>query len=187
MKVKLNADPERTVTIPLLKVNQGGPPALDYSNVPGDVTFNAGDTEKTFSFTAASDSDNDDGESVRISFGTLPDQVSAGTNSGTTVSITDDDVPSVTVSFETRYLRSDGERRYIHHGGGGKQGIGEGQPERRPRADGRRFPSSRPTRTGPATPTTAAFPRTSPSTAGTPKRPSSSPPPTMRRTTTTSR
>ena len=67
---------------------------------PANVVFNRGDTEKTFSFMAASDSDNDDGESVRVSFGTLPDQVSAGTYSGTTVSITDDDVPSVTVSFE---------------------------------------------------------------------------------------
>ena len=100
VKVTLSADPERTVTIPLLKVNQGGATSADYSNVPGSVVFNSGDTEKTFSFTAASDSDNDDGESVRISFGNLPDRVTAGTNGGTTVSITDDDVPSVTVSFE---------------------------------------------------------------------------------------
>ena len=100
VKVVFSADPERTVTIPLLRVNQGGASAQDYSNVPGNVVFNGGDTEKTFTFTAASDNVDDDGESVRISFGTLPDQVSAGTYSGTTVSITDDDVPAVTVSFE---------------------------------------------------------------------------------------
>ena len=100
VKVKLSADPERTVTIPLLRVNQGGASSSDYSDVPAEIEFSSGDTEKTFTFTAASDSDNDDGESVRVSFGTLPDQVSAGTHSGTTVSITDDDVPSVTVSFE---------------------------------------------------------------------------------------
>ena len=100
IKVVLSADPERTVTIPLLKVNHGGASSSDYSNVPGNVVFNSGDTEKTFTFTAASDNVNDDGESVRVSFGTLPDQVSAGSHSGTTVSITDDDVPSVTVSFE---------------------------------------------------------------------------------------
>ena len=100
VKVILSADPERTVEVPLLKVNQGGASAQDYSNVPGNVVFNSGDTEKTFTFTAASDNVDDDGESVRVSFGTLPDQVSAGTYSGTTVSITDDDVPSVTVSFE---------------------------------------------------------------------------------------
>ena len=100
VKATLSADPERTLTIPLLRVNQGGASAQDYSNVPPNVVFNSGDTEKTFTFTAASDSDNDDGESVRVSFGTLPDQVTAGTYSGTTVSITDDDVPSVTVSFD---------------------------------------------------------------------------------------
>ena len=98
--VVLSADPERTVTIPLLRVNQGGASSADYSNVPAEVEFNSGDTETTFTFTAASDADNDDGESVRISFGTLPERVSAGTHSGTTVSITDDDVPAVTVSFE---------------------------------------------------------------------------------------
>ena len=100
VKVTLSADPERRVTIPLLRVNQGGASSSDYSNVPAEIEFNSGDTEKTFTFTAASDSDNDDGESVRVSFGSLPDQVTAGTYSGTTVSITDDDVPEVTVSFE---------------------------------------------------------------------------------------
>ena len=100
VKVTLSADPERTVTIPLLRVNQGGASSSDYSDVPADVEFNSGDTEKTFTFTAASDNVDDDGESVRVSFGTLPDQVSAGTYSGTTVSITDDDLPQVTVSFE---------------------------------------------------------------------------------------
>ena len=110
VKVVLSADPERTVTIPLLRVNHGGASASDYSNVPAEIEFNSGDTEKTFNFTANSDSDNDDGESVRVSFGTLPDQVSAGTHSGTTVSITDDDVPSVNVSFEQpAYTVAEGE------------------------------------------------------------------------------
>ena len=53
VKVKLSADPERTVTIPLLRVNQGGASALDYSNVPANLVFNSGDTEKTFTFSAA--------------------------------------------------------------------------------------------------------------------------------------
>ena len=109
VKVVLSADPERTVTIPLLRVNQGGADSSDYSGVPQNVVFNSGDTEKTFEFEAIDDAANDDGESVKVSFGTLPDQVSAGTNSGTTVSITDDDVPSVTVSFEeTSYTVAEG-------------------------------------------------------------------------------
>ncbi len=89
------------MTIPLTKANQGGATAADYSGVPANVVFDSGDTEKTFSFTATTDSDNDDGESVKLGFGsTLPTGVSAGSTSEATVSITDDDVPSVSVSFE---------------------------------------------------------------------------------------
>ena len=97
--VTLSADPERTVEIPLHKVNQGGATSADYSGVPATVTFTSGDTEATFTFTATPDTLDDDGESVRLSFGNLPTRVSAGTHTATTVSITDDDDPAVTVSF----------------------------------------------------------------------------------------
>ena len=98
--VRLSADPERSVTIPLTKTNQGGASADDYSGVPASLTFNAGDTEKTFDFAATADAVDDDGESVKLEFGTLPTGVSEGSTDETTVSITDDDVPAVTVSFE---------------------------------------------------------------------------------------
>ena len=99
--VTLNADPERTVIIPITTTDQDGASSADYSGVPASVTFNAGDTEVDINFTAASDSVDDDGESVKLTFGnTLPTGVSAGTTDETTVSITDDDVPSVSVSFE---------------------------------------------------------------------------------------
>ena len=42
----------------------------------------------------------DDDESVLLGFGTLPTGVSLGTNGESTVNITDDDVPAVTVSYE---------------------------------------------------------------------------------------
>ena len=100
VKVKLDNDPERSVTIPITKANQGGASSSDYSGVPANVTFASGDSEKTFTFSAASDSANDDGESVKLGFGTLPTGVSAGSTDETTISITDDDVPSVTVTFE---------------------------------------------------------------------------------------
>ena len=48
MTVTLSADPERTVTIPITKTNQGGATSADYSGVPATVTFNAGETSKTF-------------------------------------------------------------------------------------------------------------------------------------------
>ena len=97
--VQLNADPERSVSIPITKSNQGGASNGDYSGVPANVTFNSGDTSETFTFAAVDDTVDDDGESVRLGFGTLPARVSAGTPEETTVSITDDDVPAVTVSF----------------------------------------------------------------------------------------
>ena len=100
VKVKLDADPERTVTIPITKANQGGASGGDYSGVPASVTFVPGDTEVDISFSAASDGENDDGESVKLTFGALPTGVSAGSTNETVVTITDDDVPSVTVSFE---------------------------------------------------------------------------------------
>ena len=98
--VKLDADPERTVTIPLTATNQDGATDSDYSGVPASVTFVSGDREEDITFTATDDSIDDDGESVKLGFGTLPGGVSAGTTPEATVSINDDDVPSVTVSFE---------------------------------------------------------------------------------------
>ena len=99
VKVKLSVAPERTVTVPIMKDPQGGAATADYSGVPTSVTFNSTDTEKTFSFAAASDSVDDDGESVKLTFGTLPTGITAGTTKESVVSITDDDVPAVTVSY----------------------------------------------------------------------------------------
>ena len=97
--VSLSADPERTVEIPLRHMPQGGAGSTDYSGVPANLTFNAGETEKSFIFTSAQDMEDDDDESVLLGFGTLPSMVSAGTPATTTVSITDNDFPEVTVMF----------------------------------------------------------------------------------------
>ena len=99
VKVTLSADPERAVDIPLILTNQGASDD-DYSLSETSVTFNSGETEKSFTFTAADDAEDDDGESVKLTFGALPTGVSAGTVSETIVSINDDDVPAVEVSFE---------------------------------------------------------------------------------------
>ena len=99
VEVTLSADPERTVVIPLTKTDQGGVDPLDYSGVPSSVTFNSGQTSRTFTFTAAQDTVDDDGESVKLEFGALPSRVSEGSKDETTVNIQDDDDPEVTVSF----------------------------------------------------------------------------------------
>ena len=79
MKVTLSADPERTVTIPITKANQDGASSADYSGVPSSVTFDSGDTEQSFTFTAAADEVDDDDESVAEPRD-LPDGVTAGHN-----------------------------------------------------------------------------------------------------------
>ena len=98
--VELSADPERTVVIPITHTPQSGADSpADYSGVPANVTFITGQTFTSFTFEAIQDMDDDDGESVLLEFGMLPERVSAGTTATTTVSITDDDDPQVTVMF----------------------------------------------------------------------------------------
>ena len=111
VKVSLSADPERTVTVPLTKTNRGGTTSADYRGVPANVTFNSGDTSKSFTFTATDDADDDDGESVELGVDSpLPDGVSAGNISETIVSIANADDPRVEVSFErSSYPVTEGE------------------------------------------------------------------------------
>ena len=99
VEVKLDADPERTVVIPITATPGDGAEAADFSRVPDNVTFAAGETLKTITFAATDDTADDDGVTVALGFGTPPSGVTAGTTSSTTVSITDDDDPAVTVSF----------------------------------------------------------------------------------------
>ena len=110
--VFLNVDPERTVVIPLVATNQGGATSADYSALPPDVTFNSGNTEQTFTFTAEQDDDDDANESVLLAFGTLPDGVMPASISTTTVGITN--VPPVTVSFgRAAYTVTEGRMQMV--------------------------------------------------------------------------
>ena len=89
VKVKLDVEPERTVTIPITKAEQDGASSADYSGVPASLVFARGETEKSFTFAAATDDAVDDGESVKLGFGTPPARVSAGTPAEAVVSIDD--------------------------------------------------------------------------------------------------
>ena len=120
VKVKPSHDPECTVTILITKAGRGGETAADYSGIPENVTFDAWDTEKTFDFSATADSVDDDGESVKLDFGTMPTGVSASGTTETTVSKIDYDLPSVTVTFE--------EGSYTVPGGEHDDGQGATQP-----------------------------------------------------------
>ena len=63
------------------------------------MRFASGERSKSFTFAASPDTVDDDGESVKLSFGDLPDRVSAGTVAESTLSIVDDDDPAVSVRF----------------------------------------------------------------------------------------
>ena len=89
--VTLSADPHRTVVVHINHTPQGGATNADYSGVPASVTFHNGETTSTFTFIAIDDTDEDAGESVQLTFGTLPANVSAGTINEATVTIIDDD------------------------------------------------------------------------------------------------
>ena len=106
VSIVLDADPERAVTIPISVSNQGSTSDADYSGVPSEVAFNAGDTEQSFTLVAT-----DDGESVTLAIGAgLPNRVSAGSPSQATVSITDNDEPAPTPTPEPVSVDSDTTR-----------------------------------------------------------------------------
>ncbi len=91
IKVTLSEAPKRTVTILIEATGQDGASSDDYSGVPGTLVFDSEDTEKSFTFAATHDEIDDDGESVKLSFGDLPDNVTGGATVEAIVSISDDD------------------------------------------------------------------------------------------------
>ena len=98
VQVQLNADPERTLDIPLEATPGAGAETGDFT-VPDKVTFVSGETSKSVTFTADDDTQDDDDETVELGFGTLPPGVSEGSPGTAIVTIADNDDPAVTVSF----------------------------------------------------------------------------------------
>ena len=97
--VKLSAQPERQVVIPIVAVSGGGATSEDYELSASSVTFSATQTSRTFTVTATDDTVDDDGEWLALGFGALPDGVTKGSVATERVDLIDDDVPSVSVSY----------------------------------------------------------------------------------------
>ena len=85
--VRLNSPAKDMYTIHLVKTDQDGATEDDYSGLPDQLMFLVGDSEQTFSFSARSDTQADDGESVLLGFGTLPPGVIAGSPAQATLTI----------------------------------------------------------------------------------------------------
>ena len=99
VRVRLSADPERQVSIPLTATPGNGATANDYSDVPESIVFNSGQTAKDFVVTVIDDDIDDDGETLSFSIGTPPERVNVGRPSTTVVRLSDNDDPVVTISF----------------------------------------------------------------------------------------
>ena len=99
IQIVLSDDPEQDVTVPVTATEQDGASDQDYSLSATSVTFMSGETRKTIIFTAAQDTVDDNGEKVKLAFGSITGIGRPGTTRETLVSITDDDDPEVKVSF----------------------------------------------------------------------------------------
>ena len=97
VEVRLSADPGRRVALLIGREGLGGASGADYSDLPSHVVFHAGETRKTLTVRATDDAFDDDGESLRLSFGSLPEGVSLGSPSSTTISLVDDDEVGLSV------------------------------------------------------------------------------------------
>ena len=89
-----------TVTVPLTATPGTGLNSSEYSGVPMNVVFNAGDTSKSFTVTAVQDTDDEPDRLLTFSFGTLPEGYVPGTNSQLVLTLVDDDVPIVSATFD---------------------------------------------------------------------------------------
>ena len=100
VRITLSDDPERELAVPLEVTLNGGATTDDYDGVPASITFGSGEMEKSFQITAIDDEADDDGESLTVGFGALPDGVLPGEPATASVHILDNDAPVVTVAFD---------------------------------------------------------------------------------------
>ena len=86
--VNLTRRLDESVTIPLRVTHLGGASSRDYTGVPNSITFGARQNSKSFALYARDDA-SDEGESLRISFGDLPDGVESSGPSSTTITFSE--------------------------------------------------------------------------------------------------
>ena len=92
MTVTLGASFEtKTVTLPVTVTANGGATEADYSGIPEELVFSPGVMEQTFTATVVDDEEDDDGESLTLSFGEAEGVKRGGTNETANVILTDTD------------------------------------------------------------------------------------------------
>ena len=106
--VRLDAAPGREVVIHLTVADGAGVSGGDYSGVPSSVTFGAAETSKTFMVRAIADGDEESGESVVLSFRSMPAAIRAVDPSSTTVHLRD--ASALTAAIGPDKITEDGKR-----------------------------------------------------------------------------
>ncbi len=99
--VRLDTKPGRTLTIPLTYGYLGGATAADFTGLPANVTFGANGTSTGVTIRPVDDFEEDPGESLKVSFGSLPAGVSVSSWSGrsTIIPVIDNDAtPGLSVA-----------------------------------------------------------------------------------------
>ena len=89
--VELSVPAADDVTIQFRVQHRKGATSADYSGVPRRLIFADGNTIRSFTVTAVDDSENDDGEKIKIEFYDLPAGFPAGARSSITVKLKDND------------------------------------------------------------------------------------------------
>ncbi len=116
--VKVDPAPDHEMEIQLQKTNMHDTSDDDYSGVPSMVTFEKDETEKTFTFFAELDDEDDDEEAVELGFKDLPAMVGTASYSRALVTMRDNDgitcidnnrAKIVTVLSRRGEIRSPGE------------------------------------------------------------------------------
>ena len=105
--VQLSVAPTRPIDIPLT-LTATAATAYDYTGVPAAASFGANETEKTFTITAVDDAADEDSETITLSFGEpLPRNVTLGSTTETTITLTDNDTVAAAPSILSVELTSD--------------------------------------------------------------------------------
>ena len=85
IEVKMSPTTDRRVEVPLVVSLKGGATDEDYRRIPASAVFKEGENQRMISVEVVMDEVNDPGEGIVLSFGGLPEAVSAGDPSSTQV------------------------------------------------------------------------------------------------------
>ena len=97
--VQLNAPAPAQLVVPIAAEPVGETEASDWEGIPEQLTFETGETTKSFMVIAFDDDIEDDGEMVKLGFGTLPEGWVAGSNATAEITLINDDTPQGTFTL----------------------------------------------------------------------------------------